>query len=113
MTENRNDQYRIPTASVVPGEVIKTYDLSGTLTAEQALEIARAVAGEAPGQLDTNNIDQSRVERHGTIGAATISSLTTAPIERSVVGSYDPTNLEQLRQVGAGVRAMRDWELAA
>jgi len=113
MTENRNDQYRIPETPAVPGEVIKTYDLSGTLTAEQALEIARAVAGDTPPQLDTANIDQTRVERHGNLGAAMVSSASVANIERPVVATFDPSNLDHLRQVGVSVRAMRDQELAA
>lgn len=107
MTVNRNDQYRIPAAPATPGEVIKTYDLSGTLTAEDALRAALEAAHDAPRELDPNDLDTRRSERFGAAAMVTIE-----PTQPSVE-KYDPQNLAHLKQAGEAVVKMRDLERAA
>lgn len=106
---NSKDQYRIPTSPApVPGEVIRTYTSGDELTAEQALDIALAAAGEAPTRLDPTNIDQARVEQQTAFGAATVQ-VTVAEQPRATLD----TSPEVLRQFGANVQKMRTWEMAA
>ncbi len=106
---NSKDQYRIPTSPApVPGEVIKTYTSGEQLTAEQALDIALAAAGEAPIRLDPTNIDQARVEQRTAFGAATVQVAVAEKPSNTI-----DTHPQTLRQFGANVQKMREWEMAA
>lgn len=104
MNTDRKNQYQIPVAPAAPGEVIKTYDLSGTLTAEEALGIALAAAGETQA-FEENAVDRNRNER---FGAATVSTVE-APAASSRPIDLGP---KALGDIGAQVTAMRKWELA-
>ncbi len=106
---NNKDQYRIPSPAPVPGEVIKTYTTGEQLTAQQALDIALAAAGETAPQLDPTNIDQARVEQRAALGGAATVRVAVAEQPRSAID----TRPEALRRFGANVQQMRQWEMAA
>ncbi|MGB4762856.1 MAG: hypothetical protein WBP12_05890 [Candidatus Saccharimonas sp.] len=111
MNTDRKDQYRIPTSPIIPGEVIKTYDLSRTLTAEQALKIARAVAGETQ-PLDPNNTERARNERFGAAMIEQTAAVVSPTVEQSEP-AFDPMDYRQFSAVGKLLHEMRNEELAA